>query len=83
MQVNDTIITHATIILTRNHFIDNCNACITGATKGDFRVNDLSKYVAWQQRCISSMRNGESDHTLTFLQRALWLQTGNCVAILP
>lgn len=81
--VNGITITNETIMKTRSHFINNCNACILGACSCEFRVNDLMKYIEWQKRYISSIVKGESDHTLTFLQRALWLQTGEMAAILP
>lgn len=83
MTCNGIEITQATIKATREHFIDNCKACILDATNGKFRVNDLNKYIEWQTKYIESTNNGENDHTLTFLQRALWLQTGNMIAILP
>ncbi len=83
MIINNIAIRNETILATRSHFITNCNACILGACSGEFRVNDLPKYIDWQKRYISSIAKGESDHTLTFLQQALYIQTGNCIAILP
>ena len=82
MKVNGIEITNETVIATRAYYIDNCEKCIVGAINGDFRVNDLDKYIKWQRQCIVRTTNGENDHTLTFLQHALWLQTGETVAIL-
>jgi hypothetical protein len=83
MTVNNIAITNETIIATRSHFINICNACILGACSNEFRVNDLRKYIEWEKQHISRYAKGEGDNTLTFLQRALWLQTGEMVAILP
>lgn len=81
--VNGITITNETIMKTRSHYINNCNACILQADSGIFRVNDLMKHREWQKRWIRHIANGESDHTLAFLQHALWLQTGKMEAILP
>jgi len=83
MDVNGIDITSETIMATRNHFIDISKRCISDAKSGEVRVNDLDKYVEWQERSIERTKQGDNDHTLTFLQHALWLQTGECVAILP
>lgn len=82
MLVNGINITTETIERTRNHFVENCKSCIAGSINGEFKVNDLNKYVDWQEKQIKIFLAGKNDHTLTFLQRALWIQTGKMVAIL-
>jgi len=68
---------------TREHFAQIHRDCIDGARRGEWHVNDLDRYVEWQEECIRSSLAGESDHTLTFLQRAYWLETGESVPLLP
>lgn len=80
---NGTPLTDETINATRQWFADNAQACIDEAVRGDVRVNDLAGYTAQQlERAASSLR-GEGDHTFTFLQRAHYIQTGECVTLLP
>lgn len=82
MTVNGIVITPETILATREWYAANARACIDGATKGEFHVNDLAKYVEWhEQRAADSLR-GDNDGSLAFMQRALYVQTGVCVAIL-
>lgn len=75
-------LTDETIQRTREHFIDIHRRCIEEAQSGQTRVNDLASYVAWQEDCIADMADKEQ-FSVTFLQRAHWLQTGECVALLP
>jgi hypothetical protein len=46
-------------------------------------VNDIRTYIKWQQILKDDTLAGSYDHTLTFLQKAYWIQTGECVALLP
>jgi len=55
---------------------------INEATSGKVFVNDLSSYTAWQNEMMADDLAGKQDHTFTFLQRALWIQTGECVPLL-
>lgn len=82
MRVNNVEITEETILKTRQYFIDNCRACIDDAVSGETRVNNLKDYIQWEEDRISRLQEGMSDHTLTFVQAALWIQTGECIAIL-
>lgn len=75
-------LTAETIQRTREHFADISRRCIEGARSGEMRVNDLPRYIAWQEQCIADSLAGKSDHTFTFLQRAHYLQTGECVPLL-
>lgn len=80
---NGTELTAETIQTTRQHFADIGQACIDEAVSGVVKVNDLNSYIAWQQQSISDALAGRNDHTLTFLQRAYWLQTCEMIALLP
>jgi hypothetical protein len=75
-------LTPETIQRTREHFRDIHLACIRDAEDGTTRVNDLPGYVSWQQAAIADVMNTER-FSVTFLQRAHWLQTGECIALLP
>jgi hypothetical protein len=74
-------LTEETIQRTRQWFADNAQACIREAESGRTRVNDLARYVAWRRERIADSLAGKSDHTFAFLQRAHWIQTGECVPL--
>jgi hypothetical protein len=69
-------LTEQTIIATRQHFADIHSSCIEKARAGEFQVNDLGRYVEWQERSRVASLAGDYDHTFTFQQRAWWIQTG-------
>lgn len=71
------------ILATRQHFIDSHNRCITGAINGEFRVNDLPRYILWQNELIEHMESGLGDNSFTFQQYKHFLLTGVCVPLLP
>ena len=71
------------ISTTRQWFADNAQACIDEAISGQVRVNNLASYVVDQTQRIQDCLAGKWDHTLTFQQRVLFIQTGVCHAILP
>jgi len=75
-------LTPETVQRTREHFVENQYACIAEAESGEVRGNDLPSYVADCHTAIADINAGKWDHTFTFLQRAHWLQTGDCVALL-
>ena len=77
------LLTPETIRATRQWFADNAHACIEDARTGVTRVNDVEDYAAWQSRCAREALAGDYDHSLTFLQRATYIQTGECPALLP
>ena len=83
MNVNDIEITHETILATRKHFAEIDSACIAEALSGEVKVNDMDKYIKWMEQSTIDTMNGMYDHTLAFLQYALWIQTGKCIALLP
>jgi len=67
---------------TRAHFVDIYRRSIHEAESGTMRPNNLASYVAWQNQVIADTLAGKYDHTFTFLQRAHWLETGECPALL-
>ncbi|MBF7012553.1 hypothetical protein QUC32_23170 [Novosphingobium resinovorum] len=75
-------LTADTIQRTRAHFAEICRGCIQEAQEGKVYVNDLAHYIRWQTDSEAEFLAGRWDHTFTFLQRAHWLQTGECVALL-
>jgi hypothetical protein len=79
---NGVELSAATIDRTRSHFADIGRRCIAEARDGTTRVNDLARYVAWREAGIADDLAGRNDHSFTFLQRAHWIQTGDCVLLL-
>ncbi len=77
--MNDLELTTA----TRQHFANICLACIKGATTGEYKVNDLDRYVERQTAEHYDILAGMNDNTFTFQQYKHYLATGNCVALLP
>lgn len=76
-------LTEETILKTRIWFHDNSLACIEEVRSGMVRVNDSESYFRWREEEARNAIDGKIDHTLTFLQRAHFIQTGECVALLP
>ncbi len=94
MRFNNTLITEETILATRRHFADIYQYCIDAAAEygsipaehlpeGKFFVNDLEGYILELEARIVEMLEGKCDNSFTFAQRAYWLQTGECAALLP
>ena len=75
-------ITADTIQRTREHFASLGRACIEDARNGATPVTNLQSFVAWQEGMIAGYLAGASDHTFTFMQRAHWLQAGECLSLL-
>jgi len=75
-------LTNETIAATRAWYIDNAQKCIEQAESGEVRVNNLKKYVQWQNERIKDMTAGLNDQTLGFIQQAYYIQTGESVALL-
>ena len=83
MKFNGVELTQETILATRQWFADNAMACIAEVESGAVKVNDPEKYFAWRKESAANSLAGKNDHTFTFMQRAHYLQTGECVALLP
>ena len=80
---NGTELTQETIVATRQHFADNRQACIDDVVSGLVRVNNRDEYFALCELYARADLAGHHDHTVTFLQRAYWIQTGEMRALLP
>lgn len=81
---NGVELTPETILRTRHHFADISRQCIEAARSGEDRVNDLPGYIAWREAAIADiMDESDTRFSVTFLQRAHYLQTGESVALLP
>lgn len=83
MKFNQVKITQESINLTRLHFAGIYERCIQGAKDGTMYVNDVEGYILNQEACISEVMQGDYDHSLTFMQRAYYLQEGEMLALLP
>lgn len=79
---NMSNITQETILLTRKWFADNALACIAEVEDGSVKVNDKESYYIWCRKRHDASLNGDNDHTFTFRQRAWYIQTGECIALL-
>ena len=68
---------------TREWFADNAQGCIDEVVSGDVRVNDPETYFQMCETRKEDAIAGRYDNTLAFLQRAHYIQTGECIALLP
>lgn len=78
--------TDATRLETRQWFADNAMACVRAAEDGTEPLAShypVARYRAEQERHATELLAGKWDHTFTFQQRAYWIETGECVALLP
>lgn len=82
MTVNGIAITDEAIKATRVHFADIERACIADILDGRVRVEHPAVVIKWHEDAIPHHLAGKWDHTLTFIQAALCIQTGECISIL-
>jgi hypothetical protein len=82
LRLNGVTLTPETIQATRQWYADNAQACIAEAESGEVFVNDLPSYIAWRKESAADSLAGKYDHSLSFLQRAYFIQTGISVPIL-
>lgn len=82
-QLDSDMITPETVKATRHWFAENYQACIDEAISGKVFVNNLPLYVEQMTKRKAEALSGQYDHTLTFRQKAVYIQTGVCHAILP
>ncbi|MGV6935984.1 hypothetical protein ACWA2B_10760 [Paenibacillus sp. CMM36] len=83
MRFNGVELTEASILRTRKLFADIALECIEEVQCGKVSVNDPESYFAWRREEANDVLEGKADHTLTFLQRAYYVQTGESIALLP
>ena len=67
----------------RQFFADNCDQVIAEAIAGIIKCNNLDDLIEWQTDMKRRSLSGENDHTLAYMQRAYFIQTGQSVALLP
>lgn len=79
-------LTEQTMQAARQWFADNAQGCIDEVKRGDVilpkHTSQASYFEQCEKRKIQALA-GEFDHTLTFLQHAHFIQTGECIALLP
>lgn len=86
MKFNNVELTPETIQNTRQHFADNRQACIDEIVSGAVKLpahNPQEQHFAQLRQSALDDLAGKWDHTFTFLQHAYWIQTGECIALLP
>lgn len=76
-------LTPETIHATRQWFADNALACIAEVESGDVKVNNRERYFSQCRQRHADALAGKGDHTFAFRQRAHYIQTGECVPLLP
>lgn len=83
---NNEEITQESILLTRQHFADIRQDCIDEVLNGTVKLPSHTLQADYSARCRQRAEDdlaGINDHSLTFLQRAYWIQTGKSIALLP
>jgi len=80
---NGTELTEESMQATRQWFHDNALACIEEAKDRKGTDFDFEGYAAWRRQAAQDSLDGKGDHTVAFLQRAYFIQTGESVALLP
>jgi hypothetical protein len=83
LKFNGVELTKESIQKTRKWFSDNAIACIEEVKSGKVRVNDEEFYFNWRNKEAKEFMEGKHDFTVTFLQRAYFIQTGESVGLLP
>lgn len=82
LKFNGVELSEETIQKTQKWFADNAIACIEEVKSGKVFVNDPESYFKWRNEEAKEYIEGNFDITLTFLQRAYYIQTGESVALL-
>ena len=86
MTFNGVTITQESIIACRKWFADNADACVREAEDRTAPLASHYPIELYREKMAArkaSALAGEFDHTFTFMQRAHYIQTGECVALLP
>lgn len=79
------ILTKDTIVKTREWFIQNELGCIAEVESGEVYLNPEYGFDRYKGDCLSNIekiKQGEWDHSLTFVQRAYYIQSGKSVGLL-
>ena len=86
MKFNRVQITEESIHACRQWFIDNQQACISGALDGTLGLASHVNVLSYITKCTekqTDIAHGKWDKTFTFMQRADYIQTGESVDLLP
>ena len=82
VQFAGDILTAESIAAARQWYADNFRVMQADAESGRVTVNNLANYRAWCERCAEQALTSER-LSFALLQRAHYIQTGKCVALLP
>lgn len=77
------VLTQDTIDATWASMADLCRKCADGALAGDFFTNDPEGYAAEQRELADRYDAHDGRMTMSFIQQAVFIQTGQSVPILP
>lgn len=77
------ILTAETIDATWAHHAQQCRECARAALAGEFYTNDPAAYAKQQEDEARRYDAREGRMSLSFIQQAVFIQTGDCPAILP
>jgi hypothetical protein len=83
---NNIELTEQSMQSARQYFADNALACIEEVKNGSIVLpshTSNESYFTWCMQRHDDFLAGKNDHTFTFLQYAYFLQTGECIALLP
>ena len=81
MKFNNVEITPETFEATKQYFIDLNKELIRQVKSDELIVNNPDNYVQWKQDNIEYYKNLENTINFTFLQRAYFIQTGDCLPL--
>lgn len=79
------ILTKDTIIKTREWFINNQLGQVAEVERGEVYLNPEYGLERLKSEClknIEDIKQGDWDHSLTFVQRAYYIQSNKCVGLL-
>lgn len=76
------ILTDETLDKTWAWFADNCRACARDALAGKFYTNNPAAYASDEEARAGQYDRREGRMSLTFIQRAYFIQTGESVPLL-
>jgi hypothetical protein len=80
---NGLILSVQTLQATDLHFAEIQQACIDEVNVGGLRVNNKTQYLHNCERAKIESLGGRARNSVTYLQRAYWIQTGDCMGLLP
>lgn len=83
MKTHPQALTQTSILAARQWFHNNALACIHEVLDGKVKVNDQAAYFEERTATAAACLRGDYDHTLAFKQQAYYIQTGECIGILP